>query len=70
MKKLLVLACLVVALTPFSARAQNSQGNDNSQGDNGSKPRVRAVEMTEIGLGVAALAGVAGYVVLRKRHSA
>ena len=72
MKKLLMLAFLIVALTPLSARAQddNCQGNENSQGCGGSKPHMNAVEMTGLGAGGAALVGLAGYLLLRRRHSA
>jgi MYXO-CTERM domain-containing protein len=71
-KKLLMLACLIVVLTPLSARAQNDncQGNEDSQGCGGSKPHMSAVEMTGLGVGGAALVGLAGYLLLRRRHSA
>jgi hypothetical protein len=69
MKKLLLLACLCFALAPQSLRAQNdnSQGqNDDSQGQHPSKG---APEMPGIAFGVAAVIGVAGYLVLRRRHN-
>jgi MYXO-CTERM domain-containing protein len=71
-KKLLMLAFLIVALTPLSAKAQNDncQGNEDSSGCGGSKPHMSAVEMAGVGVGAAALVGLAGYLFLRRRHSA
>ncbi len=65
MKRLLLVAFLALLTTPRLALAQNQDGN--SQGDT---PRVNATEMAGIGVGVAALLGVAGYLVLRRRRAA
>ena len=65
MKKLFLLACLVVALAPLAAKA-----DDNDRDDRHKHHHVSAAEMTGIGIGVAGLIGVAGYLMLRKRHSA
>jgi len=59
-----MLACLLVVLAPHSAKAQN----DDDQGDR-PKRRIRATEMAGIGIGAAALIGVAGYFVLRRRNT-
>jgi MYXO-CTERM domain-containing protein len=60
LKKLILLACLVVALTPCGAKAED---------DDGYKHHIRADEMAGLGVGAAALVGVAGYLLLRRRHS-
>jgi len=62
MKRLLLVAFLALLTTPRLALAQNQDGN--SQGG------VNAAEMAGIGVGVAALLGVAGYLVLRRRRAA
>lgn len=64
MKKLFLLACLTVALAPLRAMAEHHDRDDMS------KRHMSAVEMTGIGIGGAALVGLAGYLLLRRRHSA
>jgi MYXO-CTERM domain-containing protein len=56
LKKLFLLACLIVLAAPFSASAQH-------------RHHIRADEMAGMGVGAAALVGVAGYFLLRRRHS-
>jgi hypothetical protein len=63
-RKLVLLACLVVALAPLGAKAEDDGGDD------GGKRQIRATEMAGIGIGAAALVGAAGYLLLRRRHSA
>jgi MYXO-CTERM domain-containing protein len=58
LKKLLMLAGLIVVLAPHSAFAHN-----------GKHHRMRADEMAGIGIGAAALIGAAGYFLLRRRHA-
>jgi MYXO-CTERM domain-containing protein len=60
LKKLILLACLVVALAPRGAKAED---------DDGHKRHIRADEMAGMGVGAAALVGVAGYLLLRRRQS-
>ena len=57
MKKLFLLACLIVVLAPHSAFAGHH------------RHRMKADEMAGIGVGAAALVGAAGYLLLRKRHA-
>ncbi len=65
MKKLSMLACLLVALaTPHIVKAED----DDDQGE-GPRHRIRATELAGIGIGTAALIGVAGYFALRRRHT-
>jgi len=56
LKKLCLLAILIVLVAPFSASAQH-------------KRHIRASEMAGMGVGAAALVGAAGYLLLRRRHS-
>jgi len=56
LKKLFLLAILIVLVAPFSASAQH-------------KRHIRASEMAGMGVGAAALVGAAGYLLLRRRHS-
>lgn len=65
MKKLLLLAALTMALAPYGVKAEGNNWDD--------KPKHRHVngdEMAGIGVGAAALVGLAGYLLLRRRHSA
>jgi MYXO-CTERM domain-containing protein len=62
LKKLIMLAFLAVTLSPFSAKADNDR-------DDHPKHHIRANEMAGIGIGAAALVGVAGYFLLRRRHT-
>jgi MYXO-CTERM domain-containing protein len=57
LKKLFLLACLIVLVAPYSAFS-------------GHKRHIRADEMAGMGVGAAALVGAAGYLLLRRRHSA
>ena len=56
LKKLLLLAALIVIAAPFNASAQFKHRH------------IRASEMAGMGVGAAALVGVAGYFLLRRRH--
>ena len=57
MRKLLLLLCLIILSAPFVLNA-------------GQKHKKQpAPEMYPVGAGVAAVIGVAGYLVLRKRHA-
>jgi MYXO-CTERM domain-containing protein len=55
LKKLFLLALLIVLVAPFNASAHT-------------KHHIRASEMAGIGVGAAALVGVAGYFLLRRRQ--
>jgi len=66
MKRLLLLAFLDLLATPGLALAQNQDQNQDGNSQGG----VNAAEMAGIGMGVAALLGVAGYLVLRRRRAA
>jgi len=63
LKKLLMLACLTVVLAPHNAKAGDNDRDDRP------KHHIRANEMAGIGIGAAALVGVAGYFLLRRRHT-
>jgi O-antigen/teichoic acid export membrane protein len=63
LKKIFLLACLFVALAPRIAKAEDHDRDDRR------KHHIRASEMAGVGLGAAALVGVAGYLILRRRHS-
>jgi MYXO-CTERM domain-containing protein len=56
-KKLFLLAVLVVLAAPFSASAHPNRHH------------IRASEVAGMGVGAAALVGVAGYFLLRRRNS-
>jgi len=58
LKKLFLLTCLIVLFAPYSAFAGRKRHH------------IRADEMTGMGVGAAALVGAAGYLLLRRRHSA
>jgi LPXTG-motif cell wall-anchored protein len=58
LKKLLLLAGLIILAAPYSASAHRKRHH------------IRADEMAGMGVGAAALVGVAGYFLLRKRNSA
>jgi hypothetical protein len=66
MKRLIMLVCLVVALMPQTVRAERG---DHDRDNHRRKHHVRANELAGIGIGVAALIGVAGYLVVRRRNS-
>jgi MYXO-CTERM domain-containing protein len=57
LKKLFLLALLIVLAAPFSASAQHKRHH------------IRASEVAGMGVGAAALVGVAGYFLLRRRNS-
>jgi len=61
LKKLLLLACLAGALLPSGAKAEDHDREDHP------KHHMRVNEMTGIGISAAALVGVAGYFLLRRR---
>ena len=65
LKKILLLASLAVLSTPYLASAQGWRPI-------GGRPHrgISAPEMATAGFGIAALIGVAGYLVLRQRNSA
>ncbi len=64
MKKLSMLACLLVALAaPHIVKAE-----DDDEGER-PKHRIRATELAGIGIGTAAQIGVAGYLALRRHHT-
>jgi MYXO-CTERM domain-containing protein len=56
LKKLFLLACLIVLAAPYSASA-------------GHKHHIRANEMAGVGVGAAGLVGAVGYLLLRRRHT-
>jgi MYXO-CTERM domain-containing protein len=64
LKKLLPLACLVVALTPLGVKAEDNDADDKPR----HKHDMKASEMAGMGIGAAALVGLAGYLLLRRRH--
>jgi hypothetical protein len=61
-----MLVCLVVALMPQSVRAERE---DHDRDDHRTKRHMKANELAGIGIGVAALIGVAGYLVVRRRNT-
>lgn len=63
MRKLFLLAWLVLLLAPYGALAD---GNDN---DGHHRRQGSAPEMPDIGLAAAAAIGVTGYLVLRRRQT-
>jgi hypothetical protein len=65
MKRLLLVAFLALLATPGLALAQDQ--NVDQQGDH---QDVKAREVAGVGVGIAALLGVAGYLVLRRRRAA
>lgn len=67
MKKLCLLAVLMMGLTPTLVRAEK-EDHDQDPDDHWHHGRVTAAEMTGIGIGGAALIGVAGYLILRRRN--
>ena len=81
MKRLCFLGVLVLCLTPTLVRAHDDDDKDRDRDrwhhdDDKDHHRlgwqhdsVTAAEMTGIGLGGAALIGVAGYLILRKRNA-
>ena len=74
MKKLCLLAALIMCLTPTLVRAHDHDADDYKDRDHDrdrwhhDHDDVTAAEMTGIGIGGAALIGVAGYLILRKRN--
>ena len=66
MKKLIMLVCLVVALMPQSVKAERG---DHDRDDNRHKHHMKANELAGIGIGVAALIGAAGYLIVRRRNT-
>lgn len=69
MKKLCLLAVLVLCLTPTLVRADDDDDKDRDRDRWHHHDAVTAAEMTGIGIGGAALIGVAGYLILRKRNA-
>jgi len=61
-----MLVCLVVALMPQSVKAELV---DHDRDDHRHKRHMKANELAGIGIGVAALIGVAGYLVVRRRNT-
>lgn len=59
MKRLFLLACLIVLTVPYSALAGTLYHH-----------HIRGKEMAAVGFGTAALVGAAGYLLLRRRHVA
>jgi len=66
LKRLLMLACLVVALAPQSVKAERE---DHDRDDHRHKHHIKANELAGIGIGAAALIGAAGYLLLRRRNT-
>jgi hypothetical protein len=62
LKKLLLLAAFAVCFTPQIARAGDWNHNDPRH-----HRKIGATEMAAAGFGAAALLGIAGYLVLRRR---
>jgi hypothetical protein len=56
LKRLSLLAVLILLMSPYSAFADH-------------KHHIRANEMAGIGIGAAAIVAAAGYFLLRQRHS-
>ena len=69
-RKLILAGIVGVLLSPGLALARPG-GNNNDQGENedGGRPRIRAQEITEIGLAGAAVLGTVGYLLLRRRSA-
>jgi len=61
-KKLFLLAILAATLAPLGLGKENYEKEK--------KHKIRATEMFGVGIGAAALVGAAGYLVLRRRHTA
>jgi LPXTG-motif cell wall-anchored protein len=66
LKKLIMLVCLVAALMPQSVKAERG---DHDRDDNRHKRHMNANEPAGIGIGVAALIGAAGYLLVRRRST-
>jgi len=64
-----MLVCLVVALMPQSVRAEREDYDRDDDRPKHHKHHIRANELAGIGIGVAALIGVAGYLVVRRRNT-
>jgi MYXO-CTERM domain-containing protein len=65
LKRLFLLFCLAVLFTPYLASAQDWRRIDDHP-----HRRISAAQMATGGLVLAALIGVAGYLALRRRHTA
>jgi MYXO-CTERM domain-containing protein len=63
MKRLLLVAFLALLVTPGLALAEDQNGDHE-----GDHQDVKALEMAGVGIGAAALIGVAGYLALRRRR--
>ena len=68
MKRLLLLASLALLATPGLAVARDQNGDDQGE-DQKEHQHVTAKEMAGVGIGAAALIGVAGYLALRRRRA-
>lgn len=73
MKKTLLLLALALLATPTLVRAHEDHDKDdrdrfNDHDKDDHHGSVKATELAGIGIGGAALLGVAGYLVLRKRN--
>jgi hypothetical protein len=60
LKKLLLLACLSFVLAPLGVQANTQKPKPKPKG---------APEMPAVGFGAAAAIGIAGYLLLRRRHA-
>jgi hypothetical protein len=66
LKRLILLASFAVLFTPYVASAHDSNGGDR---DDRRHRKISANEMATAGFAAAAMIGVVGYLVLRKRTS-
>ena len=65
MKKLYLLACLSLLLAPVSLLAYPEESDRRGKGHQ----HTGAPEMPHTGVALAAAVGIAGYLVLRRRHA-
>jgi MYXO-CTERM domain-containing protein len=63
LKRLFLLALLIVLVAPFGLKAEDHDWDDTHK-----HHHIRATEMAGLGIGAAALVGVAGYFLLRRRQ--
>jgi hypothetical protein len=69
LKKLFLILCLLVLAVPCATLARGGNNYNNNNQNNQNHKKGNAAELPGIALGAAAVIGVAGYLVLRRRHA-